>query len=67
MLGSKQWPLANSQLEQLIIAHKRTIQKNPAVFLAGLVCVGGNMKRRVVINDFPHRNFNWLPIVVLLY
>jgi DNA-binding transcriptional regulator/RsmH inhibitor MraZ len=58
MLGSKQWPLANSQLKQLIIAHKRTKQKNPAVFMAGLVSVGGNMKRRTYINDYPRRNFN---------
>jgi len=58
MLGAKQWPLANSQLKQLIIAHKRTIQKNPAVFLAGLVSVGGNMRRRIDTNDYPHRNFN---------
>jgi hypothetical protein len=45
MLGSKQWPLANSQLKPPIVAHKRTKQKNPAVFLAGQLSVGGNMKR----------------------
>ena len=58
MLGFNQWSLANSQLKQLIVAQKPTIQKNPAVFLAGLVSVGGNMKRRTYINDYPLRNFN---------
>ena len=58
MLGSNQWPLANSQFKQLIVAQKRAIQKNPAVFLAGLVSVGRNMRRRTYINDYPLRNFN---------